>query len=51
MEDKYFDRWIRIKTKLHFSGSLPYIKEGDMVFKNRFPGQKADNSIISNQGL
>ena len=30
MEEKDFDGWIKIKTKLHFSGSLPYIKEGDI---------------------
>ena len=29
-EEKDFDGWIRLKKKLHFCGSLPRIKEGDI---------------------
>ena len=30
MEEKRFQEWIGLKEKLHFSGSLPRIKEGDI---------------------
>ena len=30
MEEKHFQEWIELKEKLHFSGSLPRIKEGDI---------------------
>ena len=30
MEEKHFEEWIGLKEKLHFSGSMPKIKEGDI---------------------
>ena len=30
MEEKDFDGWIKVKEKLHFGASQPYIKEGDI---------------------
>ena len=30
MEEKHFDEWIQLKSKLHFSYSAPKINEGDI---------------------
>lgn len=30
MEEKHFEEWIGLKEKLHFGGSMPKIKEGDI---------------------